>query len=95
VAGVRRACVTSVFSVRVRIATKAKPRSVRVYLGRKRVITTKRTSFRLSIDPRKLARHTRLRIIAVDASGHVTRINRTIARCAIAKPRPVPPRFTG
>jgi Tol biopolymer transport system component len=96
VAGVRRACVSKAFSVRVRISSATKPKSVRVYLGSKRVLSTTKTSFTLKINTKKLGRHTRLRIVATDANGKVTTIRRTIARCAVAKPRrKAAPRFTG
>jgi Tol biopolymer transport system component len=96
VAGVRRACVSKAFNVRVRITTAAAPKSVRVFLGKKRILTTTKRSFSLHINPKKLARHTRLRIVAVDASGKTTTLSRTIARCAVAKPKhKSAPRFTG
>ena len=96
VAGVRRACVSKAFSIRVRISTKARPKSVKVFLGHKRVLTTRKTSFRLKINPSKLGRRTKLRIVTTDASGNVTTLRRTIARCAVTKPkRQTGPRFTG
>jgi Tol biopolymer transport system component len=96
VAGVRRACVSKAFNVRVRISSASKPKSVRVFLGSKRILSTTKTSFTLHINPKKLSKRTRLRIVATDASGKVTTLSRTIARCAVAKPRRhASPRFTG
>jgi Tol biopolymer transport system component len=96
VAGVRRACVSKAFNVRVHISSASKPKSVRVFLGSKRILSTTKTSFTLKINTKKLGRHTRLRIVATDSNGKVTTINRTIARCAVAKPRHrAAPRFTG
>jgi Tol biopolymer transport system component len=96
VAGVRRACVSKTFSVRVRISTAVPTKNVRVFLGKKRIASTKKTSFTLHINPKKLGRRTRLRIVATDTAGNVTTIKRTIARCAVAKPRrKAAPRFTG
>ncbi len=96
VAGVRRACVSKTFRVRVRVSTSAKPKSVRVFLGKKRVLTTTKTSFTLKINPKKLRRRTQLKIVTTDALGRVTTTKRTIARCAVKKPRrKSAPRFTG
>lgn len=97
VAGVRRACVSKAFRIRVHVTTKAPPKSVRVYLGKKRVLTTTKTSFSLRINPKKLRQgRTTLRIVATDASGHVTTLRRTISRCRVAKKRHrAAPRFTG
>lgn len=96
VAGVRRACVSKAFNVRVHISSATKPKSVHVFLGSKRILSTTKTSFTLHINTKKLGHHTRLRIVATDANGKVTTINRTIARCAVAKPRrKAAPRFTG
>jgi TolB protein len=96
VAGVRRACVSKAFHVRVHISSQAGAKSVRVFLGKKRVLSTTKTSFSLRINPKKLAHRTRLRIVATDSNGKVTTITRTIARCAVAKPRRhAAPRFTG
>jgi Tol biopolymer transport system component len=96
VAGVRRACVAKAFNVRVHISSATKPKSVRVFLGSKRIVSTTKTSFTLHINVKKLGRRTRLRIVATDSNGKVTTISRTIARCAVAKPRrKAAPRFTG
>lgn len=96
VAGVRRACVAKAFNIRVHITSASKPKSVRVYLGSQRIASTTKTSFTLHINVKKLGRHTRLRIVATDANGKVTTIRRTIARCAVSKPRhKAAPRFTG
>jgi Tol biopolymer transport system component len=96
VAGVRRACVSKAFNIRVHISSASKPKSVRVYLGKKRIASTTKTTFTLHINVKKLGRHTRLRIVATSSNGKVTTIRRTIARCAVAKPRhKAAPRFTG
>lgn len=96
VAGVRRACVSKSFNVRVRITSRSKLKSVRVFLGKRRVLSTTKSSFTLKIDANKLARRTKLKVVATDASGKVTTLTRTIARCAAAKPRRrTAPRFTG
>lgn len=96
VAGVRRACVAKTFRIRVNVSTIGTPKSVRVFLGKKRLISTTKTSFTLKINPKKLTHRTRLRIVAIDNTGKVTTIRRTITRCAVAKPRRhAAPRFTG
>ena len=96
VAGVRRACVSKAFNIRVHISSTSKPKSVRVYLGKQRIASTTKTTFTLHINVKKLGRHTRLRIVATSSNGKVTTIRRTIARCAVAKPRhKTAPRFTG
>lgn len=96
VAGVRRACVSKAFSIRVHISSVGAPKSVKVFLGKKRVLSTTKTSFTLKINPKKLARRTKLRIVTTGSTGKVTTITRTIARCAVAKPhRHAAPRFTG
>jgi hypothetical protein len=98
VAGVRRACVAKTFSIRVHVSSPAggAPKSVKVFLGKKRVLSTTKSSFTLKINPKKLARRTKLRIVTTGSNGKVTTVSRTIARCAVAKPRRhSAPRFTG
>ncbi|HEX6460047.1 MAG TPA: hypothetical protein VF032_14105 [Thermoleophilaceae bacterium] len=96
VAGVRRACVAKTFRIRVHVSTVGAAKRVRVFLGKKRLISTTRTSFTLKINPKKLGHRTRLRIVATSATGQVTTISRTVTRCAVAKPhRHTAPRFTG
>jgi Tol biopolymer transport system component len=95
-AGVRRACVSKAFKVRVRITSGLKLKSVRVFLGRKRVMSTTRSSFTLKINLKKLGRRTRLRVVATNTSGKATTVGRTVVRCLAAKPRRRSmPRFTG
>jgi len=98
VAGVRRACVSSSFHVRFHIATTASSvKSVVVKLDGKRIKSTKRSSFTLSINGKKLksGRH-RLTITATDSAGHVTTAHRSFSVCKAAKPRhKAAPRFTG
>ena len=98
VAGVRRACVSKTFRIRVHVSSAAgAPKSVKVFLGSKRIASTTKTSFTLKINPKKLGRRTRLRIVTTGGNGKVTTVSRTIARCAVAKkPRhKSAPRFTG
>jgi Tol biopolymer transport system component len=97
VAGVRRACVAKTFRIRVHVSSAAgAPKSVKVFLGKKRVLSTSKTSFTLKINPKKLGRRTKLRIVTTGSNGKVTTVSRTIARCAVAKPRhKSAPRFTG
>jgi hypothetical protein len=97
VAGVRRACVSKSFHVRFRIATSASVKSVVVKLDGKRLKSTSKGSFTLTINPKKLksGRH-RLTITATDSTGQVTTSRRTFSVCKAAKPRRhSAPRFTG
>lgn len=97
VAGVRRACVSSSFHVRFHIATAASVKSVVVKLDGKRIKSTKRSSFTLSINSKKLraGRH-RLTISATDSSGQTTTTHKSFSVCKAAKPRrKAAPRFTG
>ncbi|HEY7629842.1 MAG TPA: hypothetical protein VH817_04035 [Thermoleophilaceae bacterium] len=95
-AGVRRACVSKAFRIRVRITSPVKLTRVRVFLGKKRVLSTTKSSFTLKINPKKLGRRTRLRIVATNTSGKATTVSRTVVRCVAPKPRRRSvPRFTG
>jgi len=97
VAGVRRACVSSSFHIRFHIATAASVKSVVVKLDGKRIKSTKRSSFTLSINSKKLraGRH-RLTISATDSAGQTTTTHKTFSVCKAAKPRHhTAPRFTG
>jgi Tol biopolymer transport system component len=97
VAGVRRACVSSSFHVRFSIATSSSVKSVVVKLDGKRIKSTTKSSFTLSINGRKLksGRH-RLTITATDSAGHVTTTHKSFSVCKAAKPRKkAAPRFTG
>jgi hypothetical protein len=98
VAGVRRACVSSAFHVRFRIATTSSSvKSVVVKLDGKRIKSTSRGSFTLTINAKKLksGRH-RLTITATDSNGHVTTTRKSFSVCKAAKPRRrAAPRFTG
>jgi Tol biopolymer transport system component len=98
VAGVRRACVSSSFHVRFRISTTASTvKSVVVKLDGKRIKSTTKGSFTLTINGKKLksGRH-RLTITATDSAGHVTTTHKSFSVCKAAKPRrKTAPRFTG
>ncbi len=98
VAGVRRACVARSFRLRFHISTTASTvKSVVVKLGGKKIKSTKKSSFTLRINARKLkpGRH-RLTIIATNAAGQKTTTHRTFSVCKAAKPRrKAAPRFTG
>jgi predicted outer membrane repeat protein len=97
VAGVRRACVSSSFHIRFHIATAASVKSVVVKLDGRRIKSTKRSSFTLSINSKKLraGRH-RLTISATDSAGQTTTTHKTFSVCKAAKPRHhTAPRFTG
>jgi Tol biopolymer transport system component len=97
VAGVRRACVSSSFHVRFHVATSSSVKSVVVKLDGKRIKSTTRSSFTLSINGKKLkaGRH-RLTITATDSAGHVTTTHKSFSVCKAAKPRKkAAPRFTG
>jgi Tol biopolymer transport system component len=97
VAGVRRACVSSSFHVRFHIATSSAVKSVVVKLDGKRIKSTSKGSFTLTINGRKLkaGRH-RLTITATDSAGHVTTTHKSFSVCKAAKPRrKAAPRFTG
>jgi Tol biopolymer transport system component len=97
VAGVRRACVSSSFHVRFRIATSSSVKSVVVKLDGRRIKSTSKGSFTLTINGKKLkaGRH-RLTITATDSAGHVTTTHKSFSVCKAAKPRrKAAPRFTG
>jgi hypothetical protein len=97
VAGVRRACVSSAFHVRFRIATSSTVKSVVVKLDGKKVKSTAKGSFTLTINAKKLksGRH-RLTITATDSAGRVTTTHKSFSVCKAAKPRrKTAPRFTG
>jgi Tol biopolymer transport system component len=98
VAGVRRACVSSSFHIRFRIATTASTvKSVVVKLDGKKIKSTSKGSFTLTINAKKLSagRH-RLTITATDSAGHVTTTRKSFSVCKAAKPRHrTAPRFTG
>jgi methionine-rich copper-binding protein CopC len=98
VAGVRRACVSSSFHVRFHVATTASSvKSVVVKLDGKRIKSTTKSSFTLTINGKKLksGRH-RLTITATDSAGHVTTTHKSFSVCKAAKPRrKAAPRFTG
>ncbi|HEX6458552.1 MAG TPA: hypothetical protein VF032_06520 [Thermoleophilaceae bacterium] len=98
VAGVRRACVSKAFHVRFHIATTSSSvKSVVVKLDGRRIKSTSKGSFTLSINAKKLksGRH-RLTIRATDSNGHVTTTHKSFSVCKAAKPRRrTAPRFTG
>jgi hypothetical protein len=97
VAGVRRACVSSSFHVRLRVGTTASVKSVVVKLDGKRLKSTSKGSFTLSINPKKLksGRH-RLTITVTDSAGQTVTSRRSFSVCKAAKPRRrSAPRFTG
>jgi predicted outer membrane repeat protein len=97
VAGVRRACVSSSFHVRFSVATSANVKSVVVKLDGKKIKSTAKRSFTLSINGKKLksGRH-RLTITATDSNGKVTTTRKSFSVCKAAKPRRhAAPRFTG
>jgi Tol biopolymer transport system component len=97
VAGVRRACVSKSFHLRFTIATSSAVKSVVVKLDGKRIKSTKRSKFTITVNSKKLGagRH-RLTITATDSAGQVKNIHRTFSVCKAAKPkRKAAPRFTG
>jgi Tol biopolymer transport system component len=98
VAGVRRACVSRSFHLRFTIATSASSvKRVVVKLDGKRIKSTKRSKFTITVNSKKLkaGRH-RLTITATDTNGKVKTIHRTFSVCKAAKPRRhSAPRFTG
>jgi predicted outer membrane repeat protein len=97
VAGVRRACVSSSFHVRFNVATSANVKSVVVKLDGKKIKSTTKSGFTLSINGKKLksGRH-RLTITATDSNGKVTTTRKSFSVCKAAKPRrQAAPRFTG
>lgn len=97
VAGVRRACVSKSFHIRFTIATSSTVKSVVVKLDGKRIKSTKRNKFTLTVNSKKLkaGRH-RLTITATDSAGKVTTTHKTFSVCRAAKPRhKSAPRFTG
>ena len=98
VAGVRRACVASRFHVRFRVSTaNSSVKSVVVKLDGHRIKSTKKGSFTLTINGKKLkAGKHRLTITATNAAGQVTTTRKTFSVCKAAKPRrKAAPRFTG
>jgi hypothetical protein len=98
VAGVRRACVASSFHVRFRVGTaNSTVKKVVVKLDGKRIKSTARGSFTLTINGKKLksGKH-RLRITATNAAGQTKTVVRSFSVCKAAKPRQkAAPRFTG
>jgi Bacterial Ig-like domain len=97
VAGVRRACVSRAFHVRFRIATSSSVKSVVVRLDGKRIKSTTKSSFTLTINSKKLkaGRH-RLTVTATDSAGHTTTTRKSFSVCKAAAPkRKSIPRFTG
>jgi Tol biopolymer transport system component len=97
VAGVRQACVRGAFHVRLRVGTTASVKNVVVKLDGKRLKSTSKGSFTLSINPKKLkaGRH-RLTITVTDSAGQTTTSRKSFSVCKAAKPRRRSvPRFTG
>jgi hypothetical protein len=98
VAGVRTACTAaSKIHVRISVSAPAQIKSVRITLDGKRIKTTTKSRFLLSINMRKLkpGRH-KLRTVVTDQTGTTRTSTRTIARCTPPKPRHrAGPRFTG
>ncbi|HEX6458556.1 MAG TPA: choice-of-anchor Q domain-containing protein, partial [Thermoleophilaceae bacterium] len=97
VAGVRRACVSRSFHVRFHVATSASVKSVVVKLDGRRIKSTSKGSFTLTINSKKLkaGRH-RLTITATDSTGQTTTTHKSFSVCKAAKPRrKAAPRFTG
>lgn len=97
VAGVRRACVSSSFHIRFHVATSASVKSVVVRLDGRRIKSTSKSSFTLTINSKKLkaGRH-RLTISATDSAGQTTTTHKSFSVCKAAKPRrKIAPRFTG
>jgi hypothetical protein len=96
VAGVPRRCTRANFSTRVRVTAAAGVRSVRVILDGRRILSTRRATFRLRVPARALrsGRH-RLTVVVRDRNGRQARITRGFQRCP-RPPRPAPaPHFTG
>jgi hypothetical protein len=98
VAGVRRACVRTSFRATLRItaASGTSLTSVRVTVDGRRVRSTTRSRFSVTINVRRLkaGRH-RLRIVATDSAGNRTTVNRSFTKCAAPAQRREAPRFTG
>jgi Tol biopolymer transport system component len=97
VAGVRRACVSKSFHLRFTVATSSAVKSVVVKLDGRKIKTTTKSTFTLTVNSKKLkaGRH-RLTITATDSAGHVTTSRKTFSVCKAAKPRrKAAPRFTG
>jgi Tol biopolymer transport system component len=98
VAGVRRACVSrSPLNVRVHVTSPVGLKSVTVSLDGKRLrrSSSGRFTLKIKMSGLKAGRH-KLRIVTVDKAGKKVTTTRTIARCAVAKPRRrAAPRFTG
>jgi predicted outer membrane repeat protein len=97
VAGVRRACVSHSFHLRIHVATTASVKSVKVRLDGRTIRSTTRRMFTLTINSRRLkaGRH-HVTITATDSNGKVTTSRRTFSICQAAKPRHhAAPRFTG
>jgi hypothetical protein len=70
---------------------------VRVSLDGKRIATSKKGSFTLKVNAKKLkaGRH-RLRVTVLDSTGQSKTSTKVLARCAQAKPKiKAQPRFTG
>jgi uncharacterized repeat protein (TIGR01451 family) len=88
-----RGCVKKSLTVRVRIRDRSALRYARVFLDGKRIKSTKRKSFTVTISASKLHGSThRLNVVARDASGNTRTVRRAVAKCAV---RHIAPRFTG
>ena len=93
VAALRACTASSRLRIPVRIAERGGIRSVRVSLDGRRILSTRRLRFTITINARRLrsGRH-RVRVVATDASGNRTTVNRSFVRCARQVQRPT---FTG
>jgi hypothetical protein len=96
VLGVRTACVSSSFSPSVSVRAPAGLKRVTVSVDGRRVQTTKRSKFKLSVNVRKLkpGRHT-LTVVTVDSRNRATTTRRSFFRCAQKAAARPQPQFTG
>lgn len=90
--GVPRSCVTGPFTARVRISDQSALRGVRVTLDGRTVATTRKKSFDVRIDGRRLSSGNHaLTVVAVDTFGNRAARTAPFRRCA----REAGPHFTG
>ncbi len=92
VSGSGRACVRAPVSLRVR--TSARVRKLVVSLDGRRLARSRRSSLRITIRTLRGGPH-RLRVRAVDTSGHVHRLRRSLRACSTRPRRASGPTFVG
>jgi len=92
VRGVPRACTASGFTARISIVDTSRITSVRVFLDRRRLRSTRRKRFRVVVPAGRLSSGShRVRVVVRNSSGARRVVTRRFTRCV----RRAAPRFTG